>query len=144
MKINRVAYKEGYHWVLAENCVFTTNIFGYNCETDFVVLKEDGRIFLSKDYAIDGITGITGYPWEKLIARPWLRNNCWPHDALYQLIACGELPRKLKWLVDNNFRNGCIKDGAYKWQANLAFVLVDKYGKATKPDEDLHPVLYAP
>lgn len=140
---NRVDYKTGYNWVLAKPSLFETGITGFGCANQFVSIYPDGTMLLQQDYAIDGITGVTGYPWEKLIARPWLRNNCWPHDGFYQLMRTGKLPITLKAKVDVSFMNGCLRDGAYYWQALLAYKMVSNFG-TIGDEEQTHPVYSAP
>jgi hypothetical protein len=142
MTKNQAKYKDGRHWVLDEDAVYETNIIGYRAVTDFVCLNEGGQIFLGKHYATDGITGITGYPWEKLIARNWLRNNCWHHDGFYQLMRLGLLPIGLKDEVDKELRRTSIRDGAWVWQADAVYFMVSKYGSVA--DKWDHPVIIVP
>lgn len=143
--INSIEYSTGVHWVSRKPAVYETGIKGLTIVSDYVILAPSGRLFLPDNYAIDGITGITGWPWERLLARPWLKNNCWHHDGFCQLVRLGLLDASYIPQIHEEFLRGCIRDGAWKWQAEIAYRMVSKFGNPKANTEHLNrPVLIAP
>jgi hypothetical protein len=140
-----IQYTKGYNWVSKKPALYQTSILGYNAVTEYVVLNEKGQLYLKHGYAIDGISGVTGYIWEKLLSFGWLRNNCWPHDGIYQLVRLCLLPLTMKAVADEDLKKGSIRDGAWAWQAEIAYQFVKRFGTAVPNSEsNVHPTFTAP
>ncbi len=77
---------------------YQTEIKGIHATVrQYIDLHENGFLFLSDKYEWDGVTFFPDYK-ELLDASA-------VHDALYQLISVGQLPRKFKSIADKDFLN---------------------------------------
>jgi hypothetical protein len=123
-----VKVKDGYKYQLQDATIFSTGILNRDISTDFIVLNRQGRLLLSKGYATDGITGISKYPWRKVLERDWLLYASFGHDALYQLMREGLLPKELKPLMDDLLVKWSLEAGAWKWQTDIVHGLVSMFG----------------
>lgn len=144
MTENAVKYSRGYHLQLRDDAVFSSGITGFAVATEFVSLLPTGRICLRHGYATDGITCITGTPWEFLLSRPWLVNGSFPHDGIYQLIRLGLLPAKVKKQADEMLREVCVLGGADQWQADIVYRFVEHLGGLAGLEDGERPLLEAP
>jgi hypothetical protein len=89
----------------------------------FIDLYADGRLVIHTGYAWDGASGPT-------IDTETSKRGSLVHDALYQLIREGLLPRAAKDATDLEFRDLCIDDGMWEWRAKLWCWAVDQFGWA--------------
>jgi len=111
-----------YRFILADALRLDTNIIGRACKTDWVELKADGTLIIADGYAWDGASGIA------INTENSVRASC-GHDALYQLIRLGLLPRTKRLQADSDLRRWLIEDGMLELRANLWFFGVRLFGE---------------
>lgn len=143
MTTDCVKYSKGYKYQLQDDMVVPTYIKGHKIVTDFVCLREDGLLWLRKGYATDGVTGISGTPWAWLLERGWLLYASFGHDGLYQLIKLGLLPKEYRNVADRLIERWSLLSGAWEWQANLVYKVVDALGDNVIRNGD-REIFYAP
>ena len=85
-----------------------------NIDTEFIILRIDGRLLLKKGYAWDGASGPC--PDTTNIMKGSLT-----HDALYQLMRLNLLDRKYRKFADLELRRFCLKDGMNKIWAKVIY-----------------------
>ena len=124
--MRRISYshydQEKYRFILRASLTLDTNIIGRACKTDWVELKADGTLTIANRYAWDGASGIAINTKNSIAA------SC-GHDALYQLIRLGLLPRTARLKADSCLRNWLIEDGMLELRANLWFLAVRLFGE---------------
>ncbi|RLC38845.1 hypothetical protein DRH27_01295 [Candidatus Falkowbacteria bacterium] len=98
-------------------------------DDDFVFVK-DGKLILREHYAWDGSTvpakglfAVVGWNADKFCNKASVI-----HDALYQLMRAGRLDRNHKNFADRLYRSLCISGGMSRWQADLRFWALQKFG----------------
>lgn len=139
-----IEYYDGYHWILAKETTYQTNILGFEVKTDYVSLSAKGVLVLQPRYASDGVTGITGTPWQNLLERKWLRRGAFGHDGLYQLIRLGLLPKEYRRDADDLMKMWCIEDGAWEWEAGIVWRFINKWGGEAINPKTERKLLIAP
>ena len=97
-------YRKGFKYQLAEKLLLVTNILpDQDIVTDFVILRTNGELELTKGFAWDGASGPVVDRKSNMIAGAG-------HDALYRLMRKGLLDHNLwpeadamfaKWLKEN-------------------------------------------
>lgn len=70
-----------------------TRVKGYNVHLGRITLTENGNLFIDTGYTCDGASGPT---WDTASTI----GPAFVHDALYELIAAGLLPRSVRWQAD--------------------------------------------
>lgn len=138
----RISYRAGYKYQLVDTTVFRTDILGYKCEISgggrpYIQLFADGTMFIYAGYAWDGASG--PMPDVKAVMRGSLG-----HDALYQLIREGHLPKELKDHADQFLQQCCVDDGMRPIVAKLVYEVVKHYGAPHLDPATNYPVLSAP
>lgn len=137
MTTNHIAYEEGYKYQLYADCLLMTPIRGFHCQVPFAELHPDGSLILRKGFAWDGASGPT------FDSKSSFRGSA-GHDVLFDMLRRNLLPHDPCFHLANVFlREQCIRDGMWKWRANMWFRAVEKFGNAhaaVKPDK----VLIAP
>jgi len=86
----------------------------HNIDTEFIILRMDGRLLLKKYYAWDGASGPC----------PDVRNvmiGSLVHDALYQLMRLELLPRYNRKFADLELRRFCLRSGMNRCLAELIY-----------------------
>ena len=111
-----------YRFILAAPLTLDTNIIGRACKTERVELKADGTLVITNRYAWDGASGIA------INTENSVRASC-GHDALYQLMDLGLLPRTKRLQADACLRRWLIEDGMIELRANLWFFAVRLFGE---------------
>ena len=111
-----------YRFILTAPLTLDTNIIGRACKTDWVELDRNGVMTLSAGYAWDGASGTA------INTKNSVRASC-GHDALYQLIRLGLLPRTKRLQADSDLRKWLIEDGMLELRANLWFFGVRLFGE---------------
>lgn len=121
--MNVVHYKRGgkYKFVLTAALVLDCGIVGKNIKTPWIELLPTGTLTMSTGYAWDGATG--AIDTENSIA-----GSC-GHDALYQLMRLGLLPRTARLKADSAMRKWLIEDGMLELRANIWFLGVCLFGE---------------
>lgn len=133
--MNRIAYRKGYKYQLAKTYILNVGIHPVDpIYTDFISLGTDGILLIKSGYAWDGASG------PAIDTKTILRGSL-VHDALYQLIREGHLPKYAKVVADKVLHDLCIQDGMAKVRAWYVHQAVLKFGDiANVPRE----TLYAP
>lgn len=112
MKGDKIKYRKGYKYQLAETYSVQTCICGYDIDTEFIRLAPNGLLTILKGYAWDGASGPT---WDSPCSmRPSLI-----HDAIYQLIRAGLLPADKRDEGDKILKKTCLEDGM--WRTRVAY-----------------------
>lgn len=102
-----------YHYLLVEPFHCETGLsFTDNAETSFLTLTTDGKLSIKEKYAWDGVTGFPDFTS--------LMRAALVHDAFYQLMREGKVPRDRQREVDDLLVDMSIRDG---WPASLHWVL---------------------
>lgn len=117
----RFAHKN-YRFILTAPLTLDTGIINRACKTDWIELKKDGTLIIADGYAWDGASGIA------INTENSVRASC-GHDALYQLIRLGLLPRTKRLQADSNLRKWLIEDGMSEFRAGYWFVAVRLIGE---------------
>lgn len=117
-----------YRFILSDALRLDTNIIGRACKTDWVELDRNGVMNLSAGYAWDGASGIA------INTKNSVRASC-GHDALYQLIRLGLLPRTKRLQADSDLRKWLIEDGMLELRAGIWFLAVRLFGELYLRDD---------
>ena len=108
-------YRDGYKYQLAEDFSMMIPIHPVeNIITQYICLSTKGYLTISSGYAYDGPSGPT-------IDRPkqHVLVGALVHDALYQLLRLGLLPKKLRREVDRLAYQIWLNSGMWKWRAKI-------------------------
>jgi hypothetical protein len=100
-----IRYKQGYEYQLVEDYSSETGIVvPVDIATHFILLSKEGRLTIKADYAWDGPSG------PAIDTDNFMRGSL-EHDALYQLMREGKLPREYRKEADLRLREVCLEDG---------------------------------
>lgn len=128
-----IKYRAGYKYVLAEDHSSWVGLLA-GVDTPFIKMA-DGEMTISKGYAWDGPSGPT-------IDTPAFMRGSLVHDALYQLIRGGLLPKDDREVADDILKRIVREDGMTKTAASLVHWAVRLFGgRAAKVGR---PVIIAP
>ena len=144
----KYSHVKPYKYKLEENFVRQTNIVGFNFDTHYYSMLDDGTFLVKKGYAWDGST----IPYKGLlrIASLWLYDPdkyckvaSLVHDGLCQAIREGLLPKGWKYNADSLYQIMC-EEGGMSWkQANRRFKALRKFGDVgIKPEKNLRNKIY--
>jgi len=104
-------YRKGYKYQLMERDFVQTDIYlTDDISTHFITLTEDGLLILKQGYACDGPSGPT------IDTKSSIRGAFF-HDALYELMRRGLLPKYYKAKADRLAYRLWLKDGMWGWRA---------------------------
>lgn len=135
--IERIAYREGYHYQLWQLYSVDTGIKPEQMvDTQFISLDTTGRITISAGYAWDGPT------WA-VDTLNFMRGSL-VHDALYQLMRAGLLSAKHRKAADSLLRKHCIEDGMSAIRAWWVYAGVRLGGDAAAHASSERRVVVAP
>lgn len=135
---NKIKYKKGYKYQLAETYVIQTDIFPIDhVHSEFLHMNMDGRLIIFNGYAWDGPSGPT------VDTKNFMRGSL-VHDALYQLIREGHLPGSSKNKADKLLKKICLEDGMSKIRAWWVFQGVDKFAGYAASPKNKKLILEAP
>lgn len=110
-----------YKYRLVANLVLQCSIKGVYCKTEYIELRDDGRLTLFKHYAWDGPSGPT------IDTESSMRGSA-GHDALYQLLSLKAIPMTLRVLADQDLRRWCVEDGMLPLRADYWYAGVREFG----------------
>ena len=115
-------YTKGYRFQVFEDRTFSSTPLRptSRIETDFITLHELGTMELKKGYAWDGRSG--------LIRRKKTKSPSLFHDAAYQLIRTGMLPRSQKGIADAYYVELLKKNRVAKWYAKVDGKMLKWFG----------------
>jgi len=119
---------KNYRFILTAPLTLDTGIINRACKTDWIELDLNGVMTLSADYAWDGASGIA------INTENSVRASC-GHDALYQLIRLGLLPRTKRLQADSDLRKWLIEDGMLELRAGIWFLAVRLFGELYLRDD---------
>ena len=137
MKGDKIRYREGYKYQLAETYRVYVGIYLPKAiVTEWLVLK-DGWLTITRGYAWDGPSGPT-------FDTPDSLRGSLVHDALYQLMRLGLLSREYRQAADDLLHNICVEDGMLHMRAELWEEAVSHFAEAASRAESEPPVLIAP
>jgi len=102
-----IKYKGGYKYQLAETYQATVDIRPADTiHTEFIHLTRTGLLMIGQGYAWDGPSG------PAIDTKNFMRGSL-IHDALYQLMREGHLPKTCRRAADVELRRACAEDGNY-------------------------------
>ena len=121
-----ILYQKGYDYRIQNDYhhQLPQPFFGHTVNTQFIDLSPDGMLTIRKGYASDGPSGPT------IDTKTFMR-GAFVHDALYQLMREGHLPRELKNDADRELQRWCIADGMWKIRAWWVYRGVKKFGTSS-------------
>lgn len=137
--MNKITYRSLRGWKYSTESVFEINI---EKRLDDSVVSSGGYIMLSK-YGVMCIK--KGYAWDgpsgpAIDTYDFMRASL-VHDALYQLIREGMVPRSWRKHADVMMRKMCIEDGMSRTRAWLSYRAVRTFGEsALKQEKPRHAV----
>lgn len=122
-----IVYRKGYKYQLVSPYAMQTDIHPDTfIDTQFIKLDPDGTLWIDAGYAWDGASGPTVDTLDSM-------RGSLIHDALYQLLRLGLLPRSFKDAADKLFREILIEDGMPEIRADVWYTAVTTFaGFATK------------
>ena len=136
--MTHIKYKEGYKYQLAEDYQLLTSIMPKEgTGNDFVWLGKSGLLVVKKGYAWDGPSGPT------FDTRDAMRGSL-VHDAFYQLMREGFLPKERRADADQVFLECLLADGMLPIRAAAWFAGVRLGAGAAADASSIHPILTAP
>lgn len=127
-----INYRPGYKYQLAEDytCTLPPEFTGYDGKTQFLLLL-GGVLTIRKGYAWDGPSGPT------IDTKSFMRASL-VHDALYQLIREGMVPRQMRDFADLELKKICLSDGMSNIRAWWVYQGVKRFGeKAVIKNKDI-------
>ena len=114
----RIRYSTGYKYQLRED--YRHPWLCPDIDAGFLQVR-DGVLTIRAGYAWDGPSGPT-------FDTPSFMRGSLVHDALYQLIREGHLPRSAKQAADDALKRICIEDGMSALRAWWVHRAVSKFG----------------
>jgi len=136
--MERICYRAGYKYILAENYTIKTNIKPEKrIATAYIVLEVDGALTIEEGYPWDGASG-------PAVDTPDIMRASLVHDALYELMRMGLLDRIHRLAADELLHKLCIEDGMQGVRAWYVYRGVRKFGEKYTYAEYTSPVVYAP
>ena len=138
MKGDKIKYKEGYKYQLAEDYGIQTNIIPRQpIITPFIELGAGGFLIVKKGYAWDGPSGPT------IDSKSFMRGSL-VHDAFYQLMRDDYLGQHYREAVDVLMRDMCMEDGMYAWRAEYVYHAVRMFAQSAANAENERETITAP
>lgn len=135
---NRIKYREGFKYVLAEDYILQTDIRPEsNVACEYVSLYTTGLLTIYKGFPWDGASGPT------FDTASSMRGSL-VHDALYKLMRLGLLHLRWRVRADEYLFMLCKQDGMWFARARLWHRLVGRFGLRSATIEGAKPVLTAP
>lgn len=112
--------------------------FGPSIYTDYLELTREGVLKIRAGYHWDGPSG------PAIDSKGFMRGSL-VHDALYQMVRRGLLPKDRRLAIDALLKRYCIEDGMHPIRAAWVYASVRSFGwLACRPRDDRETVLEAP
>ena len=132
-----IYYSSGYKYQIRRDFSVHTEIKGFDVDTGFISLTQEGVLVGKSGYAWDGASGPT---WD---TKNSMRGSC-AHDILYQLIRLGLIPKTYKEYADKLLHDLCTEDGMWSWRADYWRWAVLTFGEdsckpSAEPPEQVAP-----
>ena len=141
MSTGYIAYEKlrGYKYRLKEDFfIYLPELLNYSIQTPYIQVKPNGHMMITEEYAWDGASGPT------IDTKTSMRGSL-THDALYQCIRLGLLPKSFRRVADGILRRICLEDGMMEVRANTWEYCVNNFAcYATKPRKNEGKIYYAP
>jgi len=120
--MSKILYKDGYKYQLAETYVVETMLRPYvTGGNKFVSIDTKGVLTINEGYAWDGASG------PAIDTKTFMRGSL-VHDALYQLISIGILPRNQRQYADLELKQIVLEDGMNPLRAWWVHLAVKHFG----------------
>ncbi len=133
-----IRYRRGYKYVLACPFEVPTGIRpGHPVASEFISLSTDGLLHIGAGYPWDGPSGPT------FDTKSAMRCSL-PHDAFYQLMREGKLPRSFRKAADEELFRMAIEDGMWEWRAKLWLRMLRKYAEGAADPKNKKRIYIAP
>lgn len=129
-------YRKGFKYQLEEEYVAYTGIIGYEVETTWIRLEEDGKLILRYGYAWNG----SNFVWDTKSSQQASAE----HDAFYKLLRLLLIPMKVRKDVDKRYGRKCKMDGMWEWRAKLRARTLKKVGSSGALQSRRQKIYYAP
>lgn len=113
-------FKKNRKYTLIADYVCPSSINGFATVLPYIVLGR-GLLHIKEGYSWDGPSGPT---WD---TTNFMRGSL-EHDALYQLIREGQLPRSVRRVADLRLFNVCREDGMSLFRAGYVYLAVRVFG----------------
>lgn len=138
MKGDKIKYRKGYEYQLAEDYTVQTGICPPNpLATGWLVLQPDGYLTIFEGYAWDGASGPT-------LDTPSSMRGSLVHDALYQLMRTGKLDISWREKADDLLHDICVEDGMPHFRAEIWEEMVSLFAAGCARPGSEQDVLEAP
>jgi len=135
---SRIAYSDGWKYQLRDDVCVSTLLFPEKeVRTEYIDMNFSGSLTIRKGYAWDGPSGPT------IDTKNFMRGSL-VHDALYQLIRGGHLPKEARNHADRLLQQLCVADGMWKIRAWWVYQGVSKFGEKFVGPAGEHKTIYAP
>jgi hypothetical protein len=137
--------RKSYEFELLTEETFHTDVRGYGTTTEFIHLSDEGLLTISKHYSWDG----SSVPLKRMIKPVWNSDKYCGiasliHDALYQLIRDGNIPKSCKTIADLTYRNMCILGGMGKLQAAWRYKALRWFGWSALHKKKVNQIIEVP
>ena len=126
--MDKIYYKKGYKYKIITEYSVDIKLLGYDIETQFIELDKFGELIILVGYCYDGASCAVD-------TKSFMRGSL-VHDALYQLIREGHLPKSTREKCDKILIEICKEDGMSWLRRKYVYKAVRKFGgSAVKPRE---------
>jgi hypothetical protein len=122
---------------LMERHTEETQIVGHEYDNGFLTLRSDGVLIMECGYCWDGPSGPTWDTPDSLL-------GSLVHDAFYQLIRLGAVPRSMRERVDRLFYDLLRRSGMPAWRAWYYWKAVRWFGWMAASGKESTGVIEAP
>ena len=135
--MKHIHYTEGYKYRLEKPYSNQTQIFGYDIDTPFIKLHEDGLLELLPGFAWDGPSGPT------IDDKTNMRGSA-EHDAFYKLMRMELIPLDERNIIDHWLKSVLIDDGMPDFRASYWYSGVHNFAAQAANPKNKKKVLTAP
>ncbi len=145
MKYSKV---KAYKYKLEESEIRMTGIMGYDFNTRYMTMLDDGRLLVKRGYAWDG----SSIPYKRLLrvlsffiydADRYCKIASLIHDALCQAMREGLLSATWKKTADSIYCGMCMEGGMSRKRANIRYRALRKFGDVgIKPEKNPRNKIY--
>jgi len=135
--MNQIYYTKGYKYRLEKLYSNKTVVFGYNIDTPWIKLAEDGLLTLLPGFAWDGPSGPT-------IDDDTNMRGSAEHDAFYKLMRMGLIPLDERVIIDHWLWSVLIEDGMAEFRADYWYSVVHNFAAQAANPKNKKKVFTAP
>lgn len=114
-------HKGKYKYLLNEEMKIASNISVYSYQNEYLEIDPIGYLTIKKGYAWDGASGVA------IDTETFMRASL-VHDALYQLLREGAIPKEWRKEADKMMRKIAINEGMWRIRAWYAWAAVRVFG----------------